>query len=702
MSVINTNLKALDSQNSMRVSGLAMSQAMERLSTGKKINSAKDDAAGLAISNRMTSQIRGFAKAIQNSNDAISMVQTAEGAYGNVSDVLQRMRELTVQAATGSSSDADRANIQLEVKQLQSQIDDIANKTNHNNIKLLDGSASKVVIQTNINSNDTMVMSFDSVKTKDIGVGSRATLMSVGGTSDTTGSISAGTLLLNGVLVGASSATDDSSSQNAGSAIAKVAAINKVASLSGVYAKVESNAVAGVSMTTAASVTGTLTINGVATDTIATATDNSLTRKLVVNAINAKTAQSGVSAIDTGDDTLGVTLIAADGRNIVVGTTLSTAITGVRTGTETASYSLYTLDNRDIVVDTVSGTAGAAAVANSGLTVGTYKSNQTIFASYSRNGASNAVGVTAAPATTSSPGLLDNASLIINGVAVGASLTTDDTSSDTTAAGSTRAGSAIAIAAAINRVASQTGVTASAAPNVLRGQTFTAASTPGTLSLNGTSIVVNSTTRNGVVDSINAYSGTTGVVASAFGDAIQLVAADGRNIALGSAQTNGQFGLGQITLGAAAATATTFYSQVIMSSSNKFTIQAGKTGNNNLEYLGFRTGTYGGSDNGLKINQVDVTTQTGATQALTAIDVAIETVSRAQAKSGALNNRLDTVINNLAEASSNIQASRSRILDTDYAVETTNLAKQQIISQAATAMLAQANQQGQSVLSLLK
>jgi len=702
MSVINTNVKALAAQESMRSSNLSMSQAMERLSTGKKINSAKDDAAGLAISNRMTSQIRGMAKAIQNSNDAISMTQTAEGAYGNVSDILQRMREITVQAASGTNNDADRASLQLEVKQLQSQIDIIANNTNHNNIKLLDGSAANVIIQTDTKAGNTMALSFDSVKTKDIGVGSRATLMSVGGTSDTTGSISAGTLLLNGVLVGASSATDDSSTQNAGSAIAKAAAINKVASLSGVYAKVESNAVAGVSMTTAASATGTLTINGVATDTIATATDNSLTRKLVVNAINAKTAQSGVSAIDTGDDTLGVTLVAADGRNITVGTTLSTSITGIRTGTETASYSLYTLDNRDIVVDTVSGTAGAAAVANSGLTVGTYKSNQTIYTSYSRNGASNAVGVTAAPATTSSPGLLDNASLIINGVAVGASLTTDDTSSDTTAAGSTRAGSAIAIAAAINRVASQTGVTASAAPNVLRGQTFTAASTPGTLSLNGTSIVVNSTTRNGAVDSINAYSGTTGVVASAFGDAIQLVAADGRNIALGSAGTNGQFGLGGITLGAAAATATTFYSQVTLASSNKFTVQAGKTGNNNLEYLGFRTGTYGGSDNGLKVNQIDVSSVSGATQALVALDAAIETVSRAQARSGALNNRLDSVINNLTESSANIQSSRSRIMDTDYAVETTNLAKQQIISQAATAMLAQANQQGQSVLSLLK
>lgn len=713
MPVINTNTKALDAQESMRVSGLAMSQAMERLSTGKKINSAKDDAAGLAISNRMTAQIRGMAKAIQNSNDAISMAQTAEGAYSNVGDILQRMRELAVQAASGTNSDADRSNIQLEVKQLQAQIDDIANKTNHNNIKLLDGTASNVVIQTNVKSNDTMSMSFDSVKTKDIGVGSRATLMAVGGTSDTTGAISAGTLLLNGVLVGATSSTDDNASYSAasGSAIAKVAAINKVSSQSGVYAKAEANVVAGVSMATAASISGSLTINGVTTDTITTATDNSLTRKSVVNAINAKTAITGVTATDTGDDTLGVTLQAADGRNITVsvttgggaGTTLTTSAIGVRTGTETASYSLYTLDNRDITVDTVSGTSGAAAITNSGLSLGTFKSNQTLFTTYSRNGTTGLVASTAAPAVASIAGLLDNASLIINGVAVGAALTTDDTASDVSSSTSTRAGSAIAIAAAINRVAAQTGVTATASANIIRGNSF-AAGTSGTLYLNGSTITVNGATRNGVIDSINAYSGKTGVVASAFGDAVQLVAADGRNIELGSANTNTLFGLGGVTYGGdtAVASVQTFYSQVTLNSSNKFTIQAGKTGLTNLEYLGFRVGTYGGSDNGLKINQVDVSTTSGANQALTAIDAAIETVSRSQAKSGALNNRLDVIVNNLTEASTNIQASRSRIVDADYAVETTNLAKQQIISQAATAMLAQANQQSQSVLSLLK
>ena len=102
MTIINTNLKALAAQESSRTSDLKMSQSMERLSTGLKINSAKDDAAGLAISNRMTAQIRGFAKAIQNTNDAISMTQTAGGAVENITGVLQRMRELALQSATGT------------------------------------------------------------------------------------------------------------------------------------------------------------------------------------------------------------------------------------------------------------------------------------------------------------------------------------------------------------------------------------------------------------------------------------------------------------------------------------------------------------------------------------------------------------------------------------------------------------------------
>jgi len=703
MSVINTNLKALVAQESMRSSDLKLSAAMERLSTGSRINSAKDDAAGLAISNRMTSQIRGMAKAIQNTNDAISMTQTAEGAYKGINDILARMRELSVQSATGTMNDNDRSSIQLEVSQLKSQIDDIATKTNHNNIKLLDGSAQKVVIQTGTNQGDTINLDFASARTKDIGVGTRATLASAGGQYVAGTSFDAledSALYLNGVAIGASQAVSDKASSAAASAsaISKAAAINAKSDLSGVYAKVDTNVVSGTGGMTAVALTGTITINGVTTDSFSTsAASTSLSRKATVVAINAKSAQTGVVAIDTEDDTLGVTLQAADGRNIDIAfNTLTAAATGVRdTGTFVGSYNLYTLDSRKIDVSFQTGDQNVEAY--SGLRNGSYASDTALFNTYKRATAAEAT----APSTTTT-GLLSNNSLILNGVAIGQALSTDDTSSDTTAASSTREASAIAIAAAINRKTDLTGVTASASPNVIRGEGFTAGTTAD-IFLNGVTFTANAETRNGLIDSYNSVSDRTGVVASAWGDGVELRAVDGRNISIGSV-SNANIGLTGITIGSAAASAnaTTFYSQVTLQSDNKFIVKSGNEGIANLELLGLRQGTFGGADNGLKINQVDVSTVSGANQAIVAIDAAIETISKSQANSGALNNRMDYIVANLSEASQNMSASRSRILDTDYATETSSLAKQQIISQAATAMLAQANQQPQSVLSLLK
>ena len=709
MSVINTNVKALVAQESLRSSNLSMSQAMERLSTGSKINNAKDDAAGLAISNRMTAQIRGMAKATQNVNDAISMTQTAEGALGNVGDILQRMRELAVQAGTGTNTNTDRASLQLEVAQLKQQIDEIANKTNHNNIKLLDGTAQKVQIQSGVNFGDNVSIGFGSVKTKDIGLGSRAALSSVGGarTANTKfDAFSAGALLINGVLVGASLALDDqsSSSEAASSAIAKAAAINKIADQSGVYAKASSNVVSGAAMT-AAALSGSITINGVVSTSFSTGTDAALNRKLTVNAINAMSAITGVVAVDTEDNETGVTLNAADGRNITIAfTTLTSATTGVAAAsTNVGSYSLFTMDGRDINVSFRDGASADDIENQAGLRTGTYKSDQALFTSLKRTDP-----VAATAPTSALQGLMNGNSMIINGVAIGAALTTDDTASQGDSGGpasSVSSTTAIAIAAAINRKTSLTGVTATAAPNVIRGDGFTANSdTSAIVYLNGVSFNVNTTSRDGAINSFNSVSGRTGVVASAFGAGVQLTAADGRNINIGSSATVASLGLTGVSIGTSttSALALTFMSQVTLSSENTFEVKAGSNGVLNLQNLGFRQGTFGATDNGLKINQVDVGSIAGASIAITAIDSAINTVSAAQAKSGAINNRLDSIINNLAEGSKNMQASRSRIMDTDYATETTNLAKQQIISQAATAMLAQANQSAQSILSLLK
>jgi len=145
-----------------------------------------------------------------------------------------------------------------------------------------------------------------------------------------------------------------------------------------------------------------------------------------------------------------------------------------------------------------------------------------------------------------------------------------------------------------------------------------------------------------------------------------------------------------------------FISSVSLISDKEFKVESGSNGNADFATLGFTMGTFGGSKDSLKVAALDVSSVSGAMVAITAIDGAIKQISMQQSNAGAYQNRLDSVVSNLTESNQNMSASRSRILDTDYATETTNLAKSQIISQAATAMLAQANQSGQSVLALLK
>jgi flagellin len=308
--------------------------------------------------------------------------------------------------------------------------------------------------------------------------------------------------------------------------------------------------------------------------------------------------------------------------------------------------------------------------------------------------------------TSAASGLFDAGTLVLNGVAVGASKATDDSSSDTTANGSLKANSAIAISAAINRVSSLTGVSASAAANVIVGNQFTAGAVSG-LVINGITItnsLGSNSSKIDVINAINNFSGQTGVVASDNGVGITYTAADGRNIALSTTagSENAALGMSSGTLGTGSSNANVYYSKIQLSSANKFTVSSGVDGNTGFSILGFQAGTYGGANNGLKINQIDVSTQSGAQTAITAIDAAISTVSAIQSNVGAYENRLASTVTNLQSMNTNMSASRSTIQDTDYSTTTTALARNQIISQAATAMLAQANQSGQTVLSLLK
>jgi flagellin len=656
----------------------------------------------------MTSQIRGYAVAIRNSNDGISMAQTAEGAMGQVTNMLQRMRELSVQAATGSVNDQDRTSIQQEVDQLKAEIDNIATKTNHNNIKLLDGSAGKIVLQTGTNANDTMDIAFGSVKTKDIGMGSRASLSSVSTSfaANAAPALADGDLILNGVVVGASLATDDtkSSAANASSAISKAAAINRVSAQSGVHATVADTVAYGTVMTAAAS-NGTIKINGVDTATVYTTDDAELSRAAVMTAINNISGQTGVKAINTHDDNQGVVLVAADGRNIELDLgSMTAAATGLgASNVYEGTYELNTLDGSAINVSSnVSGT-----LSNSGLNFGSFAADTAQAVSLVRNPQATAAAPVAGTSAGTETGVFNGNTLVLNGVGIDAANANDDQSSNTVVDSSSKAASAIAIAAAINKKTGMTGVSATAEPNLIKGSGFTAG-TVTALNLNGVDVAISldaNSNRDDVMTAINAAQGKTGVTASAWGEGITLTAADGRNISISSDATDAAaLGLTGVTIGTAGddTDAVTHYSTVKLSSDKAFTVESGSEGNDNFAALGFRRGSFGGSDNALKIADLDVTTQAGATEALKAIDAALTTVAADQARAGAFQNRLDAVVSNLTESNQNMSASRSRILDTDYATETTNMARNQIIAQAATAMLAQANQSSQSVLSLLK
>lgn len=157
MAVINTNISAIKAANASNTASKMLGTAMERLSTGKRIASAKDDAAGLAIATSMTSQVRGMNQAIRNSNDGISLAQTAEGSLNEVTNMLQRVRELAVQSSSGTYQDAtDRAYMQTEVDELTAQIDQVITNSTFNGVKLFDGSTTAVTVQTGANSSDTV------------------------------------------------------------------------------------------------------------------------------------------------------------------------------------------------------------------------------------------------------------------------------------------------------------------------------------------------------------------------------------------------------------------------------------------------------------------------------------------------------------------------------------------------------------------
>ena len=305
---VNTNLEALVAKRNVGRSQTELAAAIARLSSGLRINSAGDDAAGLAIADRLDAQIRGAGQAGRNVNDAISLAQTAEGSLGDVNDALQRIRELAVQAADGTQSATERATLQVEVAQMVQTIEQVATQTKFNGIQLLDGSFTARTFQVGANVGQTITLSqIASARTGALGQYQGVDLQSrsIGTANNSAVSLS---VTIGGTFTSLGSVAVD--------AKAIAAAINS-AGLTGLSASANATVNSAGTSTANASAAGTavLTLNGVAISVAGVNGAAALAgnRLAAISAINAQAAVTGVVATDTG---AGVRLTASDGRNI--------------------------------------------------------------------------------------------------------------------------------------------------------------------------------------------------------------------------------------------------------------------------------------------------------------------------------------------------------------------------------------------------
>jgi len=308
---INTNVSANNAKQQLNKSQASLAKTFERLSTGLRINKAGDDAAGLAISERFTAQIKGLDQAVRNANDGISLLQTTEGGLQESTSIVQRMRELSVQSANASNSSGDRAALQDEMTNLLDEMDRISRDTKFNGAGVLDGSFKNQSFQVGANAGETIAVSIDASGAKDMGQIANKTGTTLDG-DPTKGDAELSGVTINGLLVTKSSEFAASNGRGAGSAYAKAAAING----SNVGVKATANAAVGTESTwtggTGLQGGDALKINDVEI-TQASSTEN-LTQAKLVDAINSKSTTSGVTASVNASNKM--VLTASDGRNV--------------------------------------------------------------------------------------------------------------------------------------------------------------------------------------------------------------------------------------------------------------------------------------------------------------------------------------------------------------------------------------------------
>ncbi|MDP9140590.1 MAG: flagellin [Pseudomonadota bacterium] len=333
MQIINTNVSSLNAQRNLTTSQSSLATSLQRLSSGLRINSAKDDAAGLAISERFTTQIRGINQAARNANDGISLVQTAESALGEVTNNLQRIRELAVQSRNATNSQSDRDAMNVEAQQLMSEINRVASQTSFNGVKLLDGSFTNQAFQVGANAGETIsVASIANANSTSLGTYSRAAVTSIAATTFT--AVTAGDLTIDGgngngaISVGGIS-VNASATERAG---AVRDAVNSVSDQTGVYAvndtatTVTLVSTSGTGITIAhAGATSTVATTGLTAATTATATATGFASLDLSSVAGADTAMQSMDAALNAVNTARASLGAYQRRFESVVTSLSAA-----------------------------------------------------------------------------------------------------------------------------------------------------------------------------------------------------------------------------------------------------------------------------------------------------------------------------------------------------------------------------------------
>jgi len=669
---------------------------MQRLSSGLRINSAKDDAAGLAVVERMSAQIKGLNQAVRNANDGISIAQVAEGGLGEMSNILQRMRELAVQSANDSNSDTDRGSIQNEVKSLYDEIDRISSTTDFNGIKLFSGAGANQSrnIQVGAYASQTIGFTIGQTDTKTLSLNS-----SVAAGQTYTGRVATTATNLGDMTINGVSITGVTAGVTSANIAGLEAAVNSASSTSGVTADAF-NKVTGARASVDAShaVTG-LTITVDATDgTTGTAViiDTAVSLSQLADNINRQVG--GVDASIGKDGNL--ILTNQDGAAITIGGT--TTNTGLTAATYNGFLGLTSGDGSDIKIGTLA--------ANDPSKINTFGLNQG-----TGNGAVIGDGQLSASAAngTAATTLLNTAAGVYNTTTT----STDVVKINGVLVGPTATGSAADKAAAINGISDQTHVTATASTSAyvtIAGSTLGATNK---FSINGTviSLAAGDVALSDVVTAIN-NAGVAGVKAStdAATGKLLLKSDSGVDIIVADDDGSGATGNGVVTGvsdNPSVAVPTPIAAGQFVGVRGHISLTSSDGGSIRIDGDGTASGGTGlakfglvaqNNDDAVVGGGLDVTTASGATAAIKAIDNAINQVVSKRAAMGAIQNRFTSVISTLQVSSENMTASRSRIQDTDFASETAELSRTQILQQAGTAMLAQANQSSQGVMALLR